>query len=143
MIPNEEEWHYLAVKNLSSVLGGITSKHHGDCYCLNCLYFFRTEYKLKSHKKVCENKDFCNVAMLSEGTRILEFNQYHNLIRHHLLIMQIFNVHQEGLMDVKIILKIYLQQKQVNISHQVFQCVQYHDLKAQKISMMYTDVKIT
>ena len=27
-------------------------------------------------KKVCENKDFCNVLMLSEDTKILEFNQY-------------------------------------------------------------------
>ena len=29
------------------------------------------------HKKVCENKDFCNVVMpSSEDTEILEFNQY-------------------------------------------------------------------
>ena len=32
--------------------------------------------KLQSHKKVCENKDFCNVIMPSEDTKILEFNQY-------------------------------------------------------------------
>ena len=28
------------------------------------------------HKKVCGNKDFCNVIMTSEDTKILEFNQY-------------------------------------------------------------------
>ena len=33
--------------------------------------------KLESHKKVCENKDFCNVVMPSEDTKILEFNQYY------------------------------------------------------------------
>ena len=32
--------------------------------------------KLESHKKVCENKNFCNVIMPSEDTKILEFNQY-------------------------------------------------------------------
>ena len=35
-----------------------------------------TKNKLESHKKVCENKDFCNVIMPSEDTKILEFNQY-------------------------------------------------------------------
>ena len=32
--------------------------------------------KCKSHEKVCENKDFCNVLMPSENTQVLEFNQY-------------------------------------------------------------------
>ena len=32
MISNDEKegWHYLAVKKLSALLRGITSKHHGD-----------------------------------------------------------------------------------------------------------------
>ena len=32
--------------------------------------------KLESHKKVCENKDFCNIIMPPENKKILEFNQY-------------------------------------------------------------------
>ena len=54
MIPNEgkEGWHYLAVKKLSKLLTGITSKHHGDFYCLNFFHSFRTENKLKSHENV-------------------------------------------------------------------------------------------
>ena len=32
--------------------------------------------KIESHKNVCENKDFPNVVMPSEDTKILEFNQY-------------------------------------------------------------------
>ena len=28
------------------------------------------------HKNVCEYKDYCNVIIPSEGTKILEFNQY-------------------------------------------------------------------
>ena len=45
-------------KKLATLLRGITSKHHGDFYCLNCLYSFRTENKLQSHEKLCKNEDF-------------------------------------------------------------------------------------
>ena len=86
MIPNEEKegreakskrrWHYLAVKRLFTLLRGITSKHHVDFYCLNCLHSFRTENKLRSHEKVCKHKDFCGIVMPSEKDKILEFNQY-------------------------------------------------------------------
>ena len=64
------------VKKLSALLREIVSKNHSDFYCLNCLYSFRTEYNLNSHKKVCENQDFCNIMMPSKDTKILEFNQY-------------------------------------------------------------------
>ena len=40
MIPNGEKRHYVAVKKLSALLRGITSKHHDDFYCLNCLHSF-------------------------------------------------------------------------------------------------------
>ena len=75
MIPNGERWHYIAVKKLSALLRGITSKHHGDFYCLNYFHTLSTENKLESHKRVCENKDFCNIVMPSEDIKILEFNQ--------------------------------------------------------------------
>ena len=70
------QWHYLAVKNLLELLRIITCKYYVDFYCSNCLYSFRTKNKLESHKNVFENKDFCNVIMPSEGTKILEFNYY-------------------------------------------------------------------
>ena len=76
MISNREKWHYLTVKKLSALLRGITSKNNGDFYCLNFLNSFRTKNKLESHKGVCENKEFYNVVMPSEYTKILEFNQY-------------------------------------------------------------------
>ena len=63
-------------KKLSALLRGITPKYHGDFYCLNCLHSFATKNKRESHKKVCKNKDFGNVAMPSEDTKILELNQY-------------------------------------------------------------------
>ena len=49
---------------------------NGDTYCLNYLHFFRAKNKLESHKKLCENKNFCDVVMPSEDTKVLEFNQY-------------------------------------------------------------------
>ena len=53
------------VKNkLSALSRGITSKKNGDFCCLNCLHFFTTINKLESHKRVCENKHFCNVIMI-------------------------------------------------------------------------------
>ena len=67
---------YLAVKKLSALLRGITSKHHGDFYCLNCFRSFETKNEFQLHKRLCENKDFCNIIMPSEGTNILEFNQH-------------------------------------------------------------------
>ena len=66
----------LALKKLLSLLRGITSKYHGDFYCLNCLHSFPTESKHESHKRVCENKDFCNIVMLSEDIKILKLKQH-------------------------------------------------------------------
>ena len=78
MIPNKEKegWHYLAVRKISALSHRITSKNKGDFHCLNCLHSFATENKLKSHEKVCKNKDFCGIVMPSEKGHILEFNHY-------------------------------------------------------------------
>ena len=65
----------LSCSKTTTLSRGITSKHHGDFYCLNCLHSFRTENKLKSHEKVCKNKDFCGIVMPSEKDNILAFNQ--------------------------------------------------------------------
>ena len=64
-IPNEKCWYYLAVTILSA-LRGITSKHHSDFYCSNCLLSFSTKNKLKSHEKVCKNKDFWGIVLSNQ-----------------------------------------------------------------------------
>ena len=52
----EKQRHYLAVKKLSALLRGITSKHHGDFYCQNCFHSFATTKKIfnriKEHVKI-------------------------------------------------------------------------------------------
>ena len=40
------------------------------------LILLATENKREYHKKVCYNKDFSNIVMPSEETKILECNQY-------------------------------------------------------------------
>ena len=46
---------------MSALLGGITSND-------------KIENKLKRHKNVCENRDYCYVEMLKEDNKILKYN---------------------------------------------------------------------
>ena len=74
MITDGEKWHYLAVKSLSALYRGVTGNNNGDFYCLNCFCSYRTENKLKKHKKVWENDDYCYVEVPEEGNKILKYN---------------------------------------------------------------------
>ena len=74
MITDGKKWHYLAVKKLSALLRGITSKHDGDFYCLNCLHSYRTKDKLKEHENVCKDHDYCYIEMPNENNIILKYN---------------------------------------------------------------------
>ena len=75
MITDGEKLHYLAVKSLSALFRGTTSKHEGDFYCLNCFQSYTTGNKLKKHKKVCENHNYCYAEMPKEENKILKYNQ--------------------------------------------------------------------
>ena len=74
------------IKKLSALLRGITSKN-----IIVWIFFILLEQKnkLESHKSVCESKD---VIMPSEDTTILNLINIKNLIKHHLIFMQIMNV---------------------------------------------------
>ena len=74
MITNGKQWHYLAVKQLSALLRGITSNHKQDFYCLNCFHSYSTKDKLKKHYNVCKNHDYCYVEMPKEDNKILKQN---------------------------------------------------------------------
>ena len=75
MITDGEKWHYLTVKELFALFRGITSKHDGDFYCLNCFQSYTTENKLKKHKKVFENHDYCYVEIPEEYNKTLKYNK--------------------------------------------------------------------
>ena len=74
MIDEGKKWHYLAVKYFPALLRGIITNHMRDFHCLNCFYSFRTENKLKKHKNVRENHDYCSVEMPKEDNEILKYN---------------------------------------------------------------------
>ena len=40
MMTDGKKWHYLAVKGLSALPRGITSKLDGEFYCLNCFHSY-------------------------------------------------------------------------------------------------------
>ena len=71
---NDKNWHYLTVKSIPKLLNGITSKHNGEFYCLNCFYSYRRKNKLIRHEKICKNHDFCDVKMPNENKKILKYN---------------------------------------------------------------------
>ena len=74
MITDDEKWHYPAAKKLSALLRGITGNDNGDFHCLNCFRSYATENKLKKHKNVCENHDYCYVEIPEEDNKILKYN---------------------------------------------------------------------
>ena len=59
MITDGKKKHYLAVKNSSALLRGITCNHNGNFYCLNCLHSYSTRDRLKKHENVCKDHDYC------------------------------------------------------------------------------------
>ena len=75
MMTDGEKWHYLAVKSLSAFFRGIAGSNNGDSYCLNCFQSYATENKLKKHKKVCKNHNYCYVKMPEEYNKILKYNE--------------------------------------------------------------------
>ena len=79
-------WHYLAIKNISGLLRGITSNHNDDFYCLNCLHSYRTKSKLKKHEKICKNHDFCNLKMPDVDNNILESKLGKKSLKHPFII---------------------------------------------------------
>ena len=108
MISNGEGWHYIAGKKLSALLRGISSKYDGAFYCLSYFYWFRAKIKLK---KVWKIKFFCIVAMPSEDTKILEFNQYQKSGKTPFIIFANLESLKKSLMNANRILKNHLQQK--------------------------------
>ena len=76
MIPSKEKegWHYCIVKKLY-IIKRNNLKINGQSYCLKCLHSFRIKSKLKSHQRICKNKDFCGIVLPSQKDNILKFNQ--------------------------------------------------------------------
>ena len=59
---------------MSALFRGITSNNNGGVYYINCFDSSRTENKLKKHKSVWENHDYCYIKMPKEDNKILKDN---------------------------------------------------------------------
>ena len=75
MINDGEKRHYRAVTILSRLLRRVTGNNNGDFCCLNCSHAYRTKNKLETHKKICENCDYCHAEMPNEDNKIMDYNQ--------------------------------------------------------------------
>ena len=134
-------WHYLAVKNLSALLRGITSNHRGAFSCLNCFHSCRTYNKLKKHERVCNYHDYCRVEMPKEHEKIKYLPREKSL-------KALFMVYSysECLLKkcylVKITLKILTQRKKLRINLQDTLGVQYARLMIQKTDTIFVGEKI-
>ena len=111
MIPDVKKWHYLVAKSLSAILRGVKSNQNGDFYSLNRFYSYRTENKLKKHKKVCNKHDYCYVEMLDEFTKIWKYNHGEKPIKAPAIIYADLECLLEKFIHVKITLKSLIQKK--------------------------------
>ena len=119
VITHGKKWHYLAVKSFPALLIGITSKHEGDFYCLNYFQSNTAENKLKKHKRVCENHNYCCVEIPEQDNKILKYN------------------HGEKYMKVPFI--IYAESL---LEKMVIHCLHTVHLIQQKISLIIREAKI-
>ena len=65
MITDSTKWHYLTITNLSALLEGKSSNHHGDVFCLNSFNSYSSKNKLKEHEEIRNNHNRCRTPMPS------------------------------------------------------------------------------
>ena len=59
---------------MSALVRGLTSKHNGDFYYLNCFRSYNTKDKLKKHYNVCKDHDYCYIEIANEDKKILKYS---------------------------------------------------------------------
>ena len=84
----------------------------------------------ESDIKVCENKDFCNIVMPFEDTKILEFSQYQKTDKALFIILGDLEYLIEKINECKTKPGNSSTATLGKLIHQDFQCLQYHHLKA-------------
>ena len=105
-------------------------------------FFCSKKNERKSHKKVCENKDFFHDLMPFEDIKIPELNQYQKPDK------ALFNIYADLGYSIKKIDGCRSNPENSSTTYvgehipSIFQCLQYHYLKAQKKISIYAKVKI-
>ena len=88
MISNEKGtiWHYTAIISIPPLLHGITAKHNGDYYSLNCFRSYRTAKKLAELEDLCNNNDFCLVKMPEDKNKFISSTRGKNVLKNPFVI---------------------------------------------------------
>ena len=74
---NDSKWRRMTLSCIKKIISIIKRNNIMVTFVVWIVFILlEQKNKLQSHKKVRENKDFCNVIMPFEDTKILEFNQY-------------------------------------------------------------------
>ena len=76
-------WHYIAIKSISALLNGVSSKHNGDFYCLNFFNSYRSKHKLVDHEKLCGNNNFSAIKMPEEKNKFISSTPAKNTSFYH------------------------------------------------------------
>ena len=141
MISDGEKWHYLAVKMLPGLIKGITSNHNGDFYCLNFFHSYSTKNKLKRHKWLCNDHDYCQIEMPNEDNKILEYKHWEKSLKALAIIYADSGCLSKKYIHVKIILKNFTQREKLSIRLLFIHCLQIVHLMQQKANLIITEGK--
>ena len=79
-------WHYIAIKSIPALLRGISSKHNGDYYCLNCFHSYRTKNTLEKHESLCNNNAFGPIKMPEEKNKFISSTPGKNTLKNPFII---------------------------------------------------------
>lgn len=74
--------HYAWIKNLSALIQGqVTKRKCNKKYiCSRCLHYFKAQYQLDEHVKICSEMNKCKITLPEEHNRWLSFKNYKNKI---------------------------------------------------------------
>ena len=114
------QWHYVAIKNISGLLGGIASTHNGDFCCSNCFHSYRTQNKLKEHEQLCEKHNFCNLKLTDEEHKYISSTSGKNTLKNPFIIYADLECLLLIWTHAKILITAHLQSANHYIYHQLF-----------------------
>ena len=142
MITNGKRYHYLAVTNLSALLEGKSSNHHGGFYCLNWFNSYTTKNKLKEHEEICNNHDSCRIEMPKWVEKILKYNPGEKSLKAPFAIYLDLECLLKKNNFAKTIPKNHMQKKRLDMSLLVGQCLKDVHLIKKKTSLITAEEKI-
>ena len=108
---------------------------------LNCFHSYSTKGKLKKHKYVCENHDYCYVERLKENNKVLKYNHREKSMKAPFVIYADLESLLEKMSTCHNNPTKSSTTKKINTQFLVIHCLQNAHLMLQKISQIVIEVK--